>query len=84
MDWDYSSLVEDGFLFCILVVIGVNEWQLHHAPYWQSRCFFRYTESVIQASITEYFVLYICYLLCMYETGYTKNFSIQFETVITR
>jgi hypothetical protein len=32
----------------------------------------------------EYFVLYICYLLRMYETDYTNNFYIQSETVIAR
>jgi hypothetical protein len=46
--------------------------------------FFRRMESVVQASIVEYFVLYICYLLCMCETDCTNNFYIQSETVIAR
>jgi hypothetical protein len=44
--------------------------------------FFRRMEPVVQASIAEYFVLYICYLLRMCETEYTNNFYIQSETVI--
>lgn len=46
--------------------------------------FFRRMESVLQASIAEYFVLYICYLLRMCETDYTNNFYIQSEAVIAR
>ena len=46
--------------------------------------FFRRMESVLQASIAEYFVLYICYLLRMCETDYINNFYIQSETVIAR